>query len=74
MMGYVIEVTEPEYNVRICISHAQCAGNAYQWARANGYDVTISSYRGDMPIRSEAESSLAQNILSEWVDKGLMMR
>jgi hypothetical protein len=73
MMGYVITVREDDLSVRLFISHARCASNAYHWAKAQGHDVTMTKGKVAMLNRSELEASIAQEILSEWVDKGLLL-
>ena len=73
MMGYVITVHEDEFSVRLFISHARCASNAYHWAKAQGHDVIMTNDKVAMLNRSELEASLAQDILNDWVDHGLLL-
>jgi hypothetical protein len=73
MMGYVITVHEDEFSVRVCISHAGLAHKAYRWARARGHNVTMTESKVAIPDRTEEEASIAQDILNDWVDHGLLL-
>lgn len=71
-MGYVITFSDVEHTTRVCISHARCALKVYRFAKANGYNVTMTRTQPPpMPKRTKEEQSIAQDILSELIDKGL---